>query len=112
MSEITIKTAYSEDGTTITYDVMGHGPHLILLHGGFLQTRQAWHDVGYVKQFAKAYTTIAIDLRGHGQSGSPISPSFYAADKIIADILSVADAEAMTQFALVGFSLGQLRHCK
>ncbi len=106
MSEITYKTAQSKDGTNIAYDVVGQGLPLILLHGGFIQSRQAWHDVGYVEQLSKGFTTIAIDLRGHGQSDLPTTPECYTVDKIVDDILAVADAEGQSQFALLGFSLG------
>ena len=108
MAEIAHSMTQTKDGTNIAYDVVGDGPPLILLHGGFIQTRQAWHDVGYVEQFSKAYTAIPIDLRGHGQSDSPTDPAFYTVDKIVDDVLAVAEAEGLAQFALLGFSLGAI----
>ena len=47
-----------------------------------------------------------MDLRGHGESDHPTDPSAYTPDKMGQDILAVADASEIEQFALWGMSYG------
>jgi len=97
--------AVSLDGARIAYDVTGNGEPVLLLHGG-LQNRQVWHTAGYVDRLKSEFKVIAIDLRGNGESDKPRAPGDYAVDKHCQDILAVADACGIDQFALWGFSLG------
>jgi len=96
----------SLDHTRIAYDVAGRGPVIVLLHGGFIQSRRSWHEAGYVEQLSKAYTVIAIDLRGHGKSDRPATPEAYAPEKIIEDIKAVVSACDAGRFYVWGYSLG------
>jgi pimeloyl-ACP methyl ester carboxylesterase len=48
---------------------------------------------------------IAIDLRGHGASGSPADDN-YQIDSIVNDIAAVVDSLALQRFVLVGHSMG------
>jgi pimeloyl-ACP methyl ester carboxylesterase len=77
----------------------------VLLHGGG-NSRQVWHEVGYIEHLQNNFTVISPDLRGHGESGSPIEPSGYTTDKMIQDILAVADACGVDRFTIWGFSFG------
>lgn len=95
----------SPDGTPIAYDRSGTGPALILLHGGG-SGREAWQEAGYIERLRHDFTVITPDLRGHGDSGMPIRPSDYTADKMLQDILAVANACRVEQFTLWGFSFG------
>jgi pimeloyl-ACP methyl ester carboxylesterase len=97
--------ANSADGTRIAYDVTGSGPALILLHGGG-QTRTSWNERGYVEPLAKQYTVITMDLRGYGESGKPDTAEAYALDRVLEDIVAVADAAGATRFHLWGFGHG------
>src|SRR5262245_6718869 len=99
------RTIASPDGTRIAYDVTGSGPALILLHGGG-QTRKAWHDAGYVSRLAKSFTVITIDIRGNGESDKPVTKSAYNVERLVEDVLAVADAAGAKRFALWGFSYG------
>ena len=97
--------AISPDGTRVAHDLSGAGPAIILLHGGG-GTRHEWHEAGYVRRLRDHYTVIAIDLRGHGQSGLPTDPADYSTDKLGQDILAVADACAVDRFVMWGVSYG------
>jgi pimeloyl-ACP methyl ester carboxylesterase len=97
--------ALSSDGVRIAYDISGTGFPLLLLHGGS-QTRLIWHTAGYVERLNSEFKVVAIDLRGSGESDKPSKPTDYAIDKHCQDILAVADACKMQQFALWGYSLG------
>lgn len=96
----------SLDRTRIAYDVAGKGPAVVLLHGGFIQSRRSWHEAGYVERLSKEYTVIAIDLRGHGESDRPVTPEAYAPEKVIEDIKAVVSACAVSSYYIWGYSLG------
>lgn len=97
--------ATSNDGTRIAYDRTGIGPAILLLHGGW-RTRQDWHEYGYVKRLQEQCTVVAIDIRGNGESDKPITPAAYTIANHCEDVLAVADACGLEQFALWGFSYG------
>jgi pimeloyl-ACP methyl ester carboxylesterase len=56
----------SADGTTIGYRQLGHGPGLVLLHGG---VNAAQHMMKLGLALADAYTIYLPDRRGRGMSG-------------------------------------------
>jgi pimeloyl-ACP methyl ester carboxylesterase len=95
----------SSDGVRIAYDMTGNGPPLILLHGGG-QSKQDWHNAGYVRRLADDFKVISIDLRGNGESDKPDHHGAYAIERMIDDVLTVVDACGAEQFALWGFSFG------
>jgi pimeloyl-ACP methyl ester carboxylesterase len=97
--------ATSPDGMHVAYDRNGTGPALVLLHGGGSR-RQEWHDAGYVKRLQDDFTVITLDLRGHGESTMPVDPADYTIDKMLGDVLAVADACGIERFSLWGFSFG------
>lgn len=95
----------SPDGSRVAYDRSGSGPAIVLLHGGG-GSRQDWHQAGYVRRLQDSHTVIAVDLRGHGESDLPTDPADYTIEKMTQDILAVADACEVKQFALWGMSFG------
>lgn len=97
--------ATSPDGTRIAYDVTGVGSPLILLHGGG-QSRKVWHEHGYVAALSRHFRVITLDARGHGESDKPGGRASYAIDKVMGDVLAVADACAADTFDLIGYSYG------
>ncbi|MAT96758.1 MAG: hypothetical protein CL608_06410 [Anaerolineaceae bacterium] len=95
------------DRTQIVYDIVGEGPAILLLHGGGGgQTRQSWHEAGYVARLKNAFKVITMDIRGHGDSDKPTDPAAYAIETMCDDILAVADACDVKVFTLWGFSYG------
>jgi pimeloyl-ACP methyl ester carboxylesterase len=95
----------SPDGTRIAYDVTGHGPALMLLHGAG-KTRRDWHTAGYVERLKNDYSVITVDLRGTGDSDHPLEMADYAIEKLCADANAVADACGAQHFSMWGYSLG------
>jgi pimeloyl-ACP methyl ester carboxylesterase len=74
-------------------------------HGGG-QTRIEWHKLGYVDRLQSDFKVITVDIPGNGESDKPTTTSSYAIDKILEDILMVADACRTSQFSVLGFSFG------
>ena len=79
------------------------GPLVILQHGGG-QTRHAWKGAGETLGQA-GYHAVAIDARGHGDSGWS-SEAAYSADDMVADLQCVVQALGGTAPILVGASMG------
>lgn len=95
----------SPDGARIAYDQCGSGPAVILLHGGG-GSRQDWREAGYVQRLQEHFTVIALDLRGHGESSLLTRSTDYTIDKLMQDIIGVADACGVECFTLWGMSYG------
>lgn len=104
-AQTTTRVATSRDGTRIAYDITGSGPVVMLLHGGG-QTRRSWHEGGYVERLGKQFTVVSVDARGHGESDKPATAAAYEIDRLVEDVLAVADAAGATSFSLWGFSYG------
>lgn len=86
------------NGTKLYYEVAGSGPVVVLIHGGAVDSR-AWDD--QFSEFAKQFTVIRYDLRGSGQSASPVKPFSNTEDLYqLLQHLQVAKA------SLVGISRG------
>lgn len=101
------KFVTSKDGTKIAYEVAGSGPALMLLHGAG-QTRQEWHRFDHIKRLSPQFTVIAVDLRGNGESDKPTKVESYAVQRLVEDLLAVADGAGAQRFHVWGFAYGGL----
>lgn len=96
-----VAVAHTHDAAAIAYEVTGRGPDLVLVHG-ITDCRRMWDPL--VPAFAADHRVIAIDLRGHGESGRTAP---YDAFTMAADLGTVLDAAGVTEPPLlVGHSLG------
>lgn len=91
------------DGMRLHATRLGKGPPLTLLHG-FTGSVESWAPVR--DALAARFTTIAVDLPGHGRSTSPPAPGRYALSSLVEDLAGVLDAMGVEQTALLGYSLG------
>jgi len=98
-------TRNPNDGVELSYDVVGEGEPILLLHGSAL-SRAIWRGFGYTKAFREHYRVIAMDLRGHGRSGKPATQGAYAMDTLVADALAVLDAAGASRAHVGGYSVG------
>ena len=81
------------------------GAEVIFLHG-FGQTRQAWCATAQ-RLASMGHGGLAIDGRGHGESGWNAPQRAYAMDQFVADVEHVARAQTRKP-VLVGASMGGL----
>ncbi len=83
-----MRTTTSRDGTTLAYDVHGHGPPLIYITGAscFRSFKPVLDDA---KAFASEFTVYNYDRRGRGDSGD--TPP-YAIEREVEDIEAMIDA--------------------
>lgn len=96
------KTCQAADGITIVYSACGAGePALVFIHGG-LADRSFWD--AQLKAFGGNHRVIALDLAGHGESGT--NRMKWGMPEFGADVKAVADAEKLKKIILFGNSLG------
>lgn len=96
------KICLAPDGVTIVYSVCGAGePALLFVHGG-LADRSFWD--AEIKAFGAGHRVIALDLAGHGESGS--NRTKWGMLEFGADVKAVADAEKLKRMIIFGNSLG------
>jgi pimeloyl-ACP methyl ester carboxylesterase len=96
------KTCRAADGVTIVYSACGAGePALLFVHGG-LADRTFWD--AELKAFGGQHRVVALDLAGHGESGS--NRTRWGMPEFGADVKAVADVEKLKRVIIFGNSLG------
>lgn len=86
---------------SITYQITGSGPALILLHG-FLESKVIWDN--FTQKLQDEFTVIAIDLPGHGESG--VVSDNHSMQLMSGVVKEVLDAEKISQAVIAGHSMG------
>jgi 3-oxoadipate enol-lactonase len=89
----------SAGGASLSVDVVGAGPDVVLLHAGISDSRM-W--AGTVDALSDSYRVISYDQRGFGRSQPAPSVTFSPMD----DVLAVLDHLAADRFSVVGCSMG------
>lgn len=94
--------AMSADGLLIRYEVQGKGaPALVFVHG-WCCDRSYWRL--QFEEFAAHYTTVALDLGGHGASGQ--DRAGWTMGAFGEDVAAVVAKLGLAQVILVGHSMG------
>ena len=92
----------SDDGVMINYYIKGSKKNaLVFVHGYSCGSEYWWTQLEY---FSKNYTTIAVDLAGHGKSG--LNRKEYSMDAFGDDVKSVIEHLDLDQVVLIGHSMG------
>ena len=86
------------NGTRLYYEMTGSGPHVVLLHGGNLDSRM-WDD--QVPFLAKSFTVTRYDIRPYGRS-AVTEKGFSSVD----DLAALMQFLGISRASLVGLSLG------
>ncbi len=87
----------------LNVELAGSGQPLVLLHG-FTGSTANWR--AHAAAFAQQFTTVAIDLLGHGGSDSPADPGRYSMERCVKDLIAVFDQLAVERVNLLGYSMG------
>ena len=94
-------------GTRLALHRLGEGRPVLLLHGLFSSAQVNWIKYGTAAQLAEAgFEAIMPDLRAHGHSDAPHDPAAYPEDVLVKDALALVAELKLTDYDLVGFSLG------
>jgi pimeloyl-ACP methyl ester carboxylesterase len=76
---------------------------ILFLHG-FPESHRTWREVA--PDLARDFRTVAPDQRGFGASGKPEGVEQYRTDRILDDLIALADALGIGRFTLVGHDWG------
>ena len=75
---------------------------IVLVHGSRLHAH-VWND--FSRRFRDRYHIIAVDQRGHGDSGWGTKATYQLED-FYQDLRAVIEARGLTRYTLIGHSLG------
>ena len=94
-------------GAQLSLHRLGAGRPVILLHGLFSSAEMNWVKFGHAQALADAgFEVLMPDLRAHGQSAKPHDAASYPADVLARDARALVVHLGLTDYDLVGFSLG------
>ncbi len=91
------------NGVHLNVSVGGAGAPLLLLHG-FTGGIGTWRP--HVVALRRRYTTVAVDLLGHGRSDAPAEPAHYGVDCAAVDLAALLDRLGLAPAHVVGYSMG------
>jgi pimeloyl-ACP methyl ester carboxylesterase len=98
--------AQGNDGVRIAWEVAGEGAPIVLVHGFASDRVQNWRAPGWYKTLTEAgRRLIALDCRGHGESGKPHDPAAYG-DRMVDDVAAVMEDAGLESADLMGYSMG------
>ncbi len=93
--------------TGVTLNVATGGPRdgeaIVFLHG-FPESHRTWREIAPV--LAAEHFVVCPDQRGFGASDKPQDVEQYRTDRIVEDLLALADALELPRFTLVGHDWG------
>jgi pimeloyl-ACP methyl ester carboxylesterase len=91
------------NGISLYYATIGHGPPVVLLHGG-LANSDYWGN--QVRALAPRHTVILVDSRGHGRSTR--DARVYGYDLMADDVVALLDTLHIASADVVGWSDGAI----
>ncbi len=91
------------NGLSYHYHCEGSGPPLLLLHG-FTGSHASWAHL--VRGFAEHFTAVAVDLPGHGKTGTPQDAARCRHELVSADLVALMAHCGHDRFHLLGYSMG------
>lgn len=87
--------------TNIRFSDNGNGRCLVLLHG-YLESLEIWN--GFAEELSKKFRVIAIDLPGHGQSGTFNGSA--SVEQMGEAVKAVLDFLRINKLVIIGHSMG------
>jgi|RhiMetdeSRZDD1v2_1073273.scaffolds.fasta_scaffold30040_5 pimeloyl-ACP methyl ester carboxylesterase len=98
--------SFDSNGVQISYIDRGRGAPVVLLHGLTGSAARHWEGPGVIAALETAgYRAIAMDCRGHGQSGKPHDVNQYGLE-MVRDVIRLLDHLRIDRAHLVGYSMG------
>ena len=101
--------AFDSDGISIAYDDIAgdNGRPMILVHGFSSNRNENWRRLSWYGAFErKRIRMVAMDCRGHGESGKPHEAHAYGRSNMAGDVRRLADHLGIERFHLMGYSMG------
>ena len=105
MSDLVLTRIALATGVTLNVQLGGpeDGEPIVFLHG-FPESHRTWRDV--LPALARDFRVAAPDQRGFGASDKPEGVENYKTDRILEDLIALADALGIARFTLVGHDWG------
>ena len=101
-----VAESFDSNGVPIHFVDRGSGVPVVLLHGFTGSYARHWEAPGVMEALANAgYRVIAMDCRGHGQSGKPHEPGRYGLE-MVQDVVRLLDRLKIDRAHIVGYSMG------
>ena len=98
--------SFDSSGVQIHYVDKGRGVPVVLIHGFTGSYARHWEAPGVLDALEKAgYRVIAMDCRGHGQSGKPHDAGQYGLE-MVRDVVRLLDHLKIARAHIVGYSMG------
>lgn len=98
---------FLSDGVRISYLDEGEGEPILLIHGFASNKSVNWVYPGWVDLLVKdGRRVIALDNRGHGESGKLYDPDAYAASTMAEDAFRLLDHLGLSSADIMGYSMG------
>jgi pimeloyl-ACP methyl ester carboxylesterase len=105
MTDLAITRIALPTGVELTVQVGGpDGAEPILFLHGFPESHRTWRKV--MPELARDFRVIAPDQRGFAGSDKPEGVEAYKTDRILEDLIALADALGLGRFTLVGHDWG------
>jgi len=98
VTRIAIDSSYS-----MNVETAGSGEPVVLLHG-FTGSAASWGRFGDL--LAERFTTIAVDLPGHGKTDSPEELRHYRMDQCVDDLTTLLRELGQERASWLGYSMG------
>jgi pimeloyl-ACP methyl ester carboxylesterase len=98
--------SFDSNGVQIHYVDKGRGLPVVLIHGFTGSYARHWEAPGVIDALEKAgYRVVAMDCRGHGQSGKPHDAGQYGLE-MVRDVVRLLDHLKIARAHIVGYSMG------
>jgi 3-oxoadipate enol-lactonase len=104
LSTIQRKRTVSQDGTGISYEVLGSGEDVLLIANGLGARLYSWEPL--VNALWQRYRIITWDYRGLFESDTPKVPRRLALSNHVEDALAIMRAENAKRTVVFGWSMG------
>jgi pimeloyl-ACP methyl ester carboxylesterase len=98
---------FDHGGVDIAYLDEGEGDPIVLVHGFASSKNVNWVYPAWVSELRKnGRRVIALDNRGHGESGKLYDPADYEIDIMAGDVVALLDHLRIDRTDIMGYSLG------
>ena len=98
---------FDSSGVRINYEDAGTGPPIVLVHGFASSLQGNWKGPGIFDMLVQSgRRVVALDCRGHGESGKPHDPEAYADNAMVKDVIALMDHLGIETADLMGYSMG------
>src|SRR5438105_247512 len=105
----------ADDGVELAYERQegrqeerqSEGATIVLVHGFGSSRAQNWKSTGwYGGLTAAGFSLVAMDCRGHGDSGKPHDEAAYGHERMAQDVICVMEACGLSDALVLGYSMG------